>query len=419
MSSDTARSGPVAPREVSAPSADRWPGLATPPAARIRARIAGVVFARATGRVGVRATLPDGRAVGCADPAAPTMRIVDPDAFFRRLGADGKIGFGESYMTGDWDADDLPGVLTAFASHVTTLIPPQLQFLRRWYDARQPDDEDNTIEGARANIQRHYDLSNELFALFLDETMTYSGAWFEPGDSLAEAQMRKVDGILDMAHVRADSHVLEIGTGWGALAIRAATVRGARVTSLTISAEQKALAEERIRAAGVADRVQVLLRDYREAQGRYDAVVSVEMIEAVGERYWATYFSALDRLVKPDGRVALQSITMPHDRLMVSRHSYTWMHKYIFPGGLLPSITAIEDNLADHTALRLVERRELGRDYAETLRQWRERFLARRSDVLALGFDETFVRMWEFYLAYCEAGFRVGYLGLSQLGLAR
>ncbi len=163
----------------------------------------------------------------------------------------------------------------------------------------------------------------------------------------------------------------------------------------------------------------MLLRDYREAQGRYDAVISVEMIEAVGERYWATYFAALDRLVRPGGRVALQSITMPHDRLMVSRHSYTWMHKYIFPGGLLPSIAAIEDNLADHTTLRLVARRELGSDYAETLRRWRARFLARRSDVLGLGFDETFVRMWEFYLAYCEAGFRAGYLGVSQLGLAR
>jgi cyclopropane-fatty-acyl-phospholipid synthase len=169
----------------------------------------------------------------------------------------------------------------------------------------------------------------------------------------------------------------------------------------------------------VADRVQVLLRDYREAQGQYDAVVSVEMIEAVGERYWSTYFGALDRLVKPGGRAALQSITMPHDRLMLSRHSYTWMHKYIFPGGLLPSITAIEKNLAEHTGLRLVERRDLGTDYAETLRQWRERFVARRSDVLELGFDDTFIRMWEFYLAYCEAGFRVRYLGVSQLGLAR
>ncbi len=419
MSSDTARSGPVARRGGARPAEDRWPGLADPPAASGRARLARLVFARAVSRVGVRATFPDGRSIGSIGADVPVMRLVDADAFFRRLGVDGKIGFGESYMTGDWDTDDLPGVLTAFAAGVRTLVPPRLQFLRRWYDARQPDDEDNTIEGARANIHRHYDLSNELFALFLDETMTYSGAWFEPGDSLSDAQMRKIDGILDMARVGSDTHLLEIGTGWGALAIRAAAQRGARVTSLTISAEQKALAEERIEAAGVADRVQVLLRDYREAQGQYDAVVSVEMIEAVGERYWSTYFGALDRLVKPGGRVALQSITMPHDRLMLSRHSYTWMHKYIFPGGLLPSITAIEKNLAENTELRLVERRDLGTDYAETLRQWRERFVERRSDVLELGFDDTFIRMWEFYLAYCEAGFRVRYLGVSQLGLAR
>jgi cyclopropane-fatty-acyl-phospholipid synthase len=419
VSSDTARSGPVARSGVARPAEDRWPGLAVPPTTRARARLARLVFTRAVGRVGVRATFPDGRSIGSIGADVPVMRLIDADAFFRRLGVDGKIGFGESYMTGDWDTDDLPGVLTAFAGGVRTLVPPRLQFLRRWYDARQPDDEDNTIEGARANIHRHYDLSNELFALFLDETMTYSGAWFEPGDSLSEAQVRKIDGILDMARVGSDTHLLEIGTGWGALAIRAAAHRGARVTSLTISAEQKALAEARIEAAGVADRVQVLLRDYREAQGQYDAVASVEMIEAVGERYWSTYCGALDRLVKPSGRVALQSITMPHDRLMLSRLSYTWMHKYIFPGGLLPSITAIEKNLAEHTRLRLVERRDLGTDYAETLRQWRERFVARRSDVLELGFDDTFIRMWEFYLAYCEAGFRVRYLGVSQLGLSR
>ncbi|MDN5859994.1 MAG: cyclopropane-fatty-acyl-phospholipid synthase family protein, partial [Pseudonocardia sp.] len=223
--------------------------------------------------------------------------------------------------------------------------------------------------------------------------------------------------VLDMARVRAGQHVLEIGTGWGGLAIRAAQ-RGARVTTLTISTEQARLAEQRVAEAGVGDRVQVLLRDYREAQGHYDAVVSVEMIEAVGERYWPTYFAALDRLLKPGGRVGLQSITMPDDRMRATRRDYTWIHKYVFPGGIIPSGESIAANLAD-TTLRAVESRSLGPDYALTLAHWRRTFLDRWEEVAALGFDETFRRMWEFYLGYCEAGFRVGYLDVYQFSLAR
>jgi cyclopropane-fatty-acyl-phospholipid synthase len=348
------------------------------------------------------------------------MRIVRPAAFFHRLGAGSKIGLGESYMVGDWTSTDLADLLTPFAAKLSTLIPPALQRIgRRFAEARQPSEEVNTVEGSRENIHRHYDLSNDLFATFLDETMSYSSAWFaEDGDDLVHAQHRKIDGILDMAGVRSGAHILEIGTGWGGLAVQAAR-RGARVTTLTISAEQARLAEERIAAAGVADRVQVLLRDYREAQGSYDAVVSVEMVEAVGEQYWPTFFASLDRLLRPGGRVGLQAITMPHDRMVVSKNDYTWISKYIFPGGLIPSVEAIEQNLADHTGLRIAERRSLGPDYARTLAHWRETFLARWQDVAALGFDETFRRMWEFYLAYCEAGFRVGYLDVFQLSLSR
>jgi cyclopropane-fatty-acyl-phospholipid synthase len=347
------------------------------------------------------------------------MRIVRPENFFARLGSDSKIGFGEAYMTGDWDAEDLPAVLTAFAAKLTSPIPARLQPLRRFFDPRLPASEENTVRGARQNIHRHYDLSNELFALFLDETMTYSCAWYGPGDDLKAAQLRKIDAMLDMARVGSDTHLLEIGTGWGALAIRAAKQRGARVTSLTISAEQQRLAEERITAAGVADQVQVLIRDYREAQGKYNAIVSVEMLEAVGERYWPAYFSALDRLLEPGGWAAVQTITMPHHRLQVSRNSYTWMHKYIFPGGLIPSVPAMEQTLAGHTTLRITERRDMGLDYARTLSQWRASFLARQDEVLALGFDRTFIRMWEYYLAYCEAGFATRYIDDSQLGLSR
>jgi cyclopropane-fatty-acyl-phospholipid synthase len=404
-------------RAVPRPNEGVWPGLADVPHAPVRARIAESLFRRAVRDLAVTVVLPGGETLG---RGGPRMDIVRPDAFFARLATSSKIGFGESYMVGDWTSPAAADLLTPFAAALSQLIPPALQrCARRWVEARRPDDEENTVEGAAENIHRHYDLSNDLFSIFLDETMSYSAAWFAPGeDDLADAQRRKIDGILDMAGVAEGMHVLEIGTGWGGLAIRAAR-RGARVTTLTVSAEQARLAEERITAAGLADRIQVLLRDYREAQGSYDAVVSVEMIEAVGERYWPTYFATLDRLLKPGGRIGLQSITMPHDRLMVSRSDYTWIHKYVFPGGLIPSVEAIESNLAGHSSLRIAQRRSLGPDYARTLAHWNARFQDRWPDVAALGFDETFRRMWEFYLAYCEAGFRVGYLDVFQFSLRR
>jgi len=413
-------SSPAAERRrfgTPAPAQQRWPGLATPPPAGPGAALVRALFPRLVSPLDVRVVLPDGRIIGRGGPDSPVMHIHNLSAFFRRLGADAGIGFGESYMVGDWNTDDLAALLTVFAERITTLIPARLQALRRLYERRQPVEEENTIAGSRSNIQRHYDLSNELFALFLDESMTYSAAWFEPGDTLERAQTRKIDGILDLARVGPDKHVLEIGTGWGALAIRAAVERGARVTSLTISEEQKALAEQRIAAAGVSDRVQVLIRDYREAHGQYDAVVSVEMIEAVGEQYLPAYFAALDRLLKPGGWIGLQAITMPHQIMLSSRKSYTWMRKYIFPGGLLPSLQLLEEHVRDHTGLRVVERRELGLDYVKTLREWRTRFMAHRDEVLALGFDQTLIRMWEFYLAYCEAGFRSRYINDYQFSL--
>jgi cyclopropane-fatty-acyl-phospholipid synthase len=402
------------------PSAGVWPGLATVPRAPAKARIAEALFRRAVRPLPVRVVFPGGERIGAGGLDSPVMRVVRPEAFFHRLGTGSKIGFGESYMVGDWTCTRPADLLTPFAAQLSTLIPPVLQRIgRRFAEARRPGAEANTLDGARENIHRHYDLSNDLFATFLDETMSYSAAWFADGsDDLVAAQRRKIDAVLDMAGVRSGMHVLEIGTGWGELAVRAAQ-RGARVTTITLSAEQAHLAEERIAAAGVADRVQVLLRDYREAQGSYDAVVSVEMVEAVGVQYWPTYFAALDRLLRPGGRVGLQSITMPHDRMLVTQHDYTWISKYIFPGGVIPSVEAIEQNLRDHTGLRIVERRSLGPDYARTLAHWQRTFLSRRDEVAELGFDETFCRMWEFYLAYCEAGFRVGYLDVFQLSLQR
>ncbi len=422
--------GPVRPslRIVPRPNQGLWPGLAAPNRDRFKASVAKALFHSAVRDLPVRVVYPDGRVLGAGTKIDPVMRLERPADFFHRLGSDAKIGFGEAYMVGDWTnghGTDLADLLAPFAGRMAKLIHPVLQRFRNAVERTQPAEEVNTPDQARDNVSRHYDLSNDLFAQFLDETMTYSSAWFDDGpgphghtDSLGEAQLRKIDGILDFARVGAGSSVLEIGTGWGALALRAAQ-RGAQVVSLTLSEEQKSLAEQRIAAAGCADRVRVVLQDYREAEGQYDAVVSVEMIEAVGIDYWPTYVQTLDRLLAPGGRVSLQSITMPHDRMLATRSSYTWIHKYIFPGGMIPSIRAIEENLDAHTSLEIVERRDLGPHYAETLRQWRGQFLANWPEVSRLGFDETFRRMWEFYLGYCEAGFRVRYLGVSQLSLAR
>ena len=412
----TDRPGYPVPR----PDEAHWPGLATPPRTPLRARVAEAVFRSAVSSLPIRVVLPDGRVLGAGGKDAPAMHLVRPSAFFARLGADVKIGFGEAYMTGDWTTGagtDLADLLSAFAARLTKLVHPALQKFRYLVERTQPAHEENSQQNSRSNISRHYDLSNELFSEFLDETMTYSSAWFERGDDLRSAQLRKIDGILDLARVRAGMRVLEIGSGWGALSIRAAAERGAHVTTLTLSSEQRKLAQERAADAGVADLVDVRLQDYRDERGNYDAVVSVEMIEAVGEKYWPTYFSALDTHLKPGGRVGLQSITMPHDRMVATRNAYTWIHKYVFPGGIIPSLRAVEENLA-RTTLSIVESRDLGPHYARTLALWRERFVTNWGR-LEGAFDETFRRMWEFYLAYCEAGFRAGALGVSQLGLAR
>ena len=386
-----------------------------------------MIFERAVRLVPVRVTYPDGRELGCGSAASPEFQVVRPAAFFARLGRDAKIGFGEAYMAGDWrpaPGTDLADLLTPFAERLATLVPVPLQKLRAVVDQHVPRDQQNTLEGARANIEAHYDLSNDLFAAFLDQTMTYSSAWFDESEPTAtatrleEAQLRKIDGILDLAGVGSGTRLLEIGTGWGTLAIRAAQ-RGARVTTVTISGEQLELARERAAAAGVADRVDARLQDYRQVDGEYDAIVSVEMIEAVGEAYWPVYFATLDRLLAPGGKASIQTITMAHDRLLATRRSFSWIQKYIFPGGIIPSLQAIDDTLAAHTALRVTQRRELRAHYARTLQLWRERFTDQWPHIHAQGFTETFRRMWEFYLAYSEAGFRSGYLGVSQLQLTR
>ncbi|MEN0140272.1 MAG: class I SAM-dependent methyltransferase [Rhodococcus sp. (in: high G+C Gram-positive bacteria)] len=422
-----------------------WPGLADVPTgvrAAASAKVADRLFRRAAADLDVRIEYPDGALVGARreQEILPRMIIRNPDAFARRVGTGGLIGFGESYMAGDWTSPDLAAVLSVFASRMATLIPRPLQRLRALYVAKHPAQERNTEQNTRSNISRHYDLSNEMFETFLDETLTYSSALFSSTptrvgqvrdvtvlrapvpqvtpkwDDFADAQRRKIDRLLDEAGVGSGTRLLEIGTGWGELCIRAAE-RGAVVRSVTLSSEQQSLARRRVAEAGHSDAVQIDLLDYRNVDGEYDAIVSVEMIEAVGHQYWATYFRVLDTLLAPGGRVALQAITMPHDRMLQTRNTYTWVHKYIFPGGFLPSTEAIESITAEHTSLRVRERLSMGQHYAETLRLWKERFAAHSSQAEELGFDETFRRMWHFYLCYSEAGFRSGYIDVQQLVL--
>lgn len=425
--------------------------LARGPRTAVSAAVAKRLFGAAVARLAVTVVEePTGRRLG---QGGPIMRLHRPDEFYARLGRDGLIGFGEAYLTGAWDADDLAGFLTVPAAGIATLVPDSLQRLRAFVTPRMPGHHRGTEANSRVNVSHHYDLSNDLFALFLDETLSYSSALFDtssilagtgPGSvgdhlvatppeptvsadprrhspDLAEAQGRKIERLLDEAHVTAGTRVLEIGTGWGELAIRAAR-RGATVHTITLSVEQLELAEARIAAAGLAGRVTVELMDYRSlaATGAtYDAVLSVEMIEAVGHEFWGTYFRTIDRVLAPGGRVVLQAITMPHDRMLATRGGQTWINKYIFPGGFLPSVEVIDQLTREETTMRVVGQLELGSHYAETLRRWDRRFLAQREAVLALGFDDMFMRVWHFYLAYSQAGFASGYINVSQLTLAR
>jgi cyclopropane-fatty-acyl-phospholipid synthase len=407
--------------------ATRWPDVAVAAGSPVRAAVARALFIKAMTSLPVRVQYPDGQVLGGGPPDVPVMILHRPHDFFRRFGASGLIGFGESYLAGDWDCEDLTGLLTVLAANATELVPPWLQRLRALAVRRPPPADQQTRGGARRNIGRHYDLSNDLFALFLDETMTYSSAQFATRadgtldarqDQLAGAQRRKIDSLLDRAGVGPGCRLLEVGTGWGELAVRAAR-RGARVVTVTISTEQQALAQQKVARAGLTDQVQVELRDYRDITGSYDAICSCEMLEAVGERYWDGYFAALDEHLAPGGRIGLQTITMPHDRMVATRRTHTWIQKYIFPGGQIPSLTAIGASLERSTRLRITGRADLGPHYAETLRIWRERFAAHASDVARLGFDDVFNRMWRFYLCYSEAGFRSGYINVSQLTLAR
>ncbi|ANS79134.1 Cyclopropane-fatty-acyl-phospholipid synthase, plant type [Serinicoccus hydrothermalis] len=359
-------------------------------------------------------------------PDRPAIVMHDPESFYARLGAWHKVAVGEGYTEGDWSpapGQDLAAVLRPFADRLSDGMPSPLRKLRRLADQALPRSTRNTLSGSRANIEAHYDLSNEMFAAFLDDSLSYSCALFDENrpweeQTLEDAQLRKTDAALDRAGVGEGTRVLEIGTGWGTLAIRAAQ-RGAEVVTITLSREQAQLAEKRLAEAGVAERVEVRLQDYREVEGDFDAVVSIEMVEAVGEEFWPTYFGTIDDRLAPGGTAVVQAITLPHDRHLSTRNTYGWIQKYIFPGGALPSVDAIERTCTAHTDLRVRSVHAFGQHYAETLRRWRTAFLESWPTIEDLGFDDRFRRIWEFYLAYCQAGFSAGAIDVGQIVLNR
>jgi cyclopropane-fatty-acyl-phospholipid synthase len=417
---------------VHEPVAETWPSLLRPRSNPVR-RAGALAAIRFIARDLPATIVLDDRRYG---QGGPEMQVHRSGPFLDRLGQDAGSGFGEAFLAGDWDPSpetDLADLLVPFAERFSSerdshLLPKWAQSLRWLVTRSQPGDQENDRAGARENVSRHYDLSNAMFSEFLDPTLTYSAAYFAADaaadlatasyDELSYAQLRKLDSILDAAGVRAGSRVLDIGCGWASLAIRAAQ-RGAWVTAITIASQQALMAQRRIADAGVSDRVQVALRDYRDQIGEFDAVLSVEMIEAVGENYWPVYFGAIERRLAPGGVAVVQAIVMPHERMLATRNTFTWVQKYIFPGGLLPSVHAIQEVTAQHTGLQAQVIRHLGADYARTLRIWRNRFIDHWPQIAGLGFDDTFRRMWEFYLAYSEAGFRAGYLDDVQLLLTK
>lgn len=365
---------------------------------------------------------PDGRGRRFGDGNGPS-RVVElrrPEAFWQKLAVKTRVGFGESYVDGDWDCDDLVGLFSLLGRNLESAADhPGLRRLYRLQELRPQRRERQTMEVARDSILAHYDLGNDLFELMLDPTMTYSCAYWErPGMTLEEAQRAKLRHIAGKLVLGPGDHVLEIGCGWGGFALVAAREYGCRVTGLTLSPSQAAFARERVAAAGLEDRVVILEQDYRLIRGHFTKIVSIEMLEAIGLAEYRNYFSAVDRLLAPDGLACVQTIGVPDHRFERYRRRPDWIQQTIFPGSLLPSLGAIAGAVAT-TRLLIQDVEEIGIGYARTLREWRENVCRNVARLGALGYDERFLRLWDFYLAYCEAGFAIRSLRDMQIVLTR
>jgi cyclopropane-fatty-acyl-phospholipid synthase len=342
--------------------------------------------------------------------------------FYRAVAANGSVGAGESYMDGHWRCDDLVALVRLLVRNRDLLDGMETGLarlggiaMRAWHVLRR-----NTRDGSRRNIAAHYDLGNDFFGLFLSPDLMYSsGIWSGDEDTLDAASTRKLDRICRKLDLKPGDHVIEIGTGWGGFAVHAATHYGCRVTTTTISKEQHALATQRVADAGLGDRVTLLLEDYRDLTGTYDKLVSIEMIEAIGAQYLDTYFEKLGTLLKPDGLALIQAITIEDHRYEQALHSVDFIKRHVFPGSFIPSIAAMIAAKSRASDLALIQMEDFGLSYARTLEAWRHRFHDALLEVRAQGYDERFIGLWEFYLAYCEGGFRERSIGVSQLLMAK
>ncbi len=363
--------------------------------------------------------------LGERDPTSSNLQVnvevLDP-GFYRAIAMNGSVGAGEAWMDGMWRCDNLVGLIQLLVRNRDMLdsIESGLARLgglamRGWHALRR-----NTVAGSRKNIAAHYDLGNDFFELFLSPDLMYSSAiWTDPDDTLETASERKLERICRKLDLKPTDRVVEIGTGWGGFALYAAKNYGCHVTTTTISREQHALASQRVADAGMSAHVDLLLEDYRDLRGQYDKLVSIEMVEAIGAEYLDTYFQQLGDLLKPDGLALVQAITIEDHRYDQALKSVDFIKRHVFPGSFIPSINALLAAKTRASDLALVQLEDFGQSYALTLRAWRERFMSKLSQVRAQGFDEHFIRMWEFYLAYCEGGFRERSIGVSHLLMSR
>ena len=372
----------------------------------------------------LRITLPEGRRIDCGDAASePRAHLtIHDNRFFSRIVLGGDIGLGESYTDGEWDSADVARLFALFIANRHHLVDGDFlsAALSRFRDRIRHLFRSNTIPGSRRNIRAHYDLGNDFYRTFLDASMTYSCARFlAPDETLEQAQMNKLRDMIAKAQIGPMDHVLEIGCGWGSFAVEAVRQTGCRVTGITVSRAQMEWARERVRQEGMEDRIDIRLTDYRHVTGRFDRIVSIEMLEAVGHRRLGNFFGCCGRLLKPGGLMALQTITIPDERYDEYRRGMDWIRKHIFPGGHLPSQGAIRTAVADGTSLAIIGMEEIGPHYASTLREWRNRFLAQTPALEAMGLERVFQRKWAYYLASCEAGFATGATGDLQIVLMR
>jgi cyclopropane-fatty-acyl-phospholipid synthase len=381
-------------------------------------------FLKGISQGALEVVLPDGDREVFGNPSSgPIVRFeIRSFKLFRRLVLDGGLGLGEGYIEGDWNTPDLSAVLKLLLNNWHAIDEGRLHFFKplRLIHLLFHKLRSNTVTGSKKNIEAHYDLSNDFFKLFLDESMTYSCGYYESQQvTLEESQKKKISKILEKAELESSDHVLEVGSGWGSLALTAAAQSGCRVTSVTVSEEQCKLATQRAAEASLSDKVKFVLKDYRHIEGTFDKIVSVEMLEAVGHEHLPAFFSMCERALAPGGLVVLQVITMPDQYYHAYRQRLDFIQKYVFPGSHLPSLSAINQAMTDYSSLVIESMENIGPHYARTLSEWRTTFEASKDKLKSLGYDDRFQRIWQYYFASCEAEFATRWIGVQQIVLTR